>query len=489
MNEYLLSYLWRSQSFDRGVLPRSGGGTVQLVFRGRPNPHDGPDFVDAIVALENGELLSGDVELHVRSGDWRAHGHQRDPRYNSVILHVVWQDDGSPILRQDGEPLPTAVLGGLPQSERWAAGAVSFMSPPRLDPCRKRYAALGPDALGQTLDRAGEERFLSKAAALEGELNCRAPQEVLYSGLMEALGYSRNRAPFRQLSLNLPLAVLCGYAAGKQEPRMIMTALLLGSAGLLPQAKDKPPTADAGNMPATRDAAVGQDYEDTVQQIWRWSGLEPLLSPSDWQRARVRPENLPVRRLAGMAGLLARTMETGLMEGMLSILRGAPTCDAQSGKRNAFGACSPLQDDVHKTSSARKSSLLRAFCQMPGEGYWSSHLEPGHPLTHPAPALIGAGRAAEMVVNVMLPFAWALGQQNGDDLLCQRAMDIYRRHAATQSNYVTRQMSEQFWGDQRMGLARSAQRHQGLLHLFHSYCRQRRCQDCPAARETVASAG
>src|SRR5436305_6958915 len=99
--------------------------------------HRGPDFQGAILAREDGLLLRGDVEIHVRASDWRRHGHQRDPAYNQTICQVVlWQDSPRPIVRQDGVAVPTIELvtrlaAPLAELERRAA----IEPPVELAPC------------------------------------------------------------------------------------------------------------------------------------------------------------------------------------------------------------------------------------------------------------------------------------------------------------------------------------------------------------------
>jgi hypothetical protein len=40
-------------------------------------------------------VFRGDIEIHVRESDWRAHGHDADTRYNGAVLHVVALASGS----------------------------------------------------------------------------------------------------------------------------------------------------------------------------------------------------------------------------------------------------------------------------------------------------------------------------------------------------------------------------------------------------------
>lgn len=88
VTESLLVRVWHSQILRDKELITAGGESFRVIYPGRTNSESGPDFHHAIIATGEGELR-GDVELHVRSSGWQAHGHHRDPRYNGLILHVV----------------------------------------------------------------------------------------------------------------------------------------------------------------------------------------------------------------------------------------------------------------------------------------------------------------------------------------------------------------------------------------------------------------
>src|SRR5437764_15453099 len=92
-----------------GTLALAGGGAVRVVYPGRKNPEPGPDFVEAILETEAGEVR-GAVELHRRTSDWQRHGHGGDPRYAGVVLHVVGRHDGAASRRPGGAQLPLLEL-------------------------------------------------------------------------------------------------------------------------------------------------------------------------------------------------------------------------------------------------------------------------------------------------------------------------------------------------------------------------------------------
>ena len=68
------------------------GRNFQILSMGRINVYEGPDFLD-IALLIGGKVVIGNAEFHFNSSDWNNHQHQKDERYNSVILHIVCNDD------------------------------------------------------------------------------------------------------------------------------------------------------------------------------------------------------------------------------------------------------------------------------------------------------------------------------------------------------------------------------------------------------------
>ena len=173
-----------------------------LVYSGRPGGAAGPDVRDAVLRLlpDRHELV-GDVEFHIRASDWFAHGHQRDARYNRVVLHVVYYlDSKAPARRQDG----SLVL---------ACSLLDPLQPPQrsiLWPCQQK--PLAAHTLTTTLLCAGLLRFTEKSEALGHALREVRPapdsafdryDTCLIPALAEGLGYGRDRDFFRAVGLRL----------------------------------------------------------------------------------------------------------------------------------------------------------------------------------------------------------------------------------------------------------------------------------------------
>ena len=422
VSERLLELMWRRGPIEGGKLVTDSGQEVRIVYPGRRNTDRGPDFVGAIIATADGSVWRGDVELHARARDWRGHGHHRDPNYNGLILQVVWVGGEAAVL-ESGRRVPTLSLSSCLKCSpdaagRWAAGPIA-----PAEPCHDAGRSLGDSEIGRLLDRAGEERFRLKAASFASSMRQIPQAQVLYRGIMSALGYTKNREAFEDLACRLPLAIL--EDSCRDRPRAewvgILTALLLGVAGLLP-------TVSSGELEGiSRKLSCGEG-----------------MSPSRWNLFRVRPDNHPVRRLVGGAHVLSRFIAGGLASGMLDLVARAPFAPDRLESRFTVRAADPLGD--------RERSL------------------------------IGQGRAREIAINVVLPFAFAWAGTHSQTGLAEQALDSYRSYPRAGENAITRGLAQQLLGTGRARLVNTARREQGLIHIDKTYCRQRECVACPIAR-------
>ncbi|HSZ24352.1 MAG TPA: DUF2851 family protein, partial [Cytophagaceae bacterium] len=110
MNEFFLHFIWRYQFFDKKLLKTTNEETIQIIQLGYPNTDQGPDFSQACLLI-NGMKWYGNIEIHLKASDWYLHKHQQNKNYDSVILHVVWEND-RPVIREDNSLIPTLELKG-----------------------------------------------------------------------------------------------------------------------------------------------------------------------------------------------------------------------------------------------------------------------------------------------------------------------------------------------------------------------------------------
>ena len=120
---------------------------------------------------------------------------------------------------QNGRTVPTlslrhCLVASLEEVRRWAC---LDMVPD--EPCHDALGWLGDDEMGRLLDEAGEERFRLKAGRFAAGMGEEPPSQVLYRGIMGALGYTKNKEQFEELACRLPLAVLEGLLPGQATSR------------------------------------------------------------------------------------------------------------------------------------------------------------------------------------------------------------------------------------------------------------------------------
>lgn len=410
-------------------LTTEGGEPVKVIYPGRINGDSGPDFRDAIIIMNGSNLVKGDVEIHVKPGDWYSHGHDHDPEYNGVILHVVAQhDSSSATLMQNGESIPVLCL-----SHNFPSRAYHRL------PCFQIRERRDKQTLRELLDIAGEERFRQKAKFFQVELPQGKTKQLLWKGMMRALGYSKNMKPFEELARRVPLSFL---EVESKESLLLKQAWLLGIAGLLPSQRTK------GEFSREKEARE-------LEQIWQAVGEGvKTMSENDWHFSHVYPNNSPVRRIIAQSYLLQRYYKDGLLQGMLQLVKETPLI---SGHRW-------LEDG------------LIVF----GDGYWQDHHDFG--LKTGKSALLGRSKAGEIVINVILPFAFAWGEVANEPGLKERAINFYTCYPKLAENEITRHMARQLCleiADRCQLIALSACHQQGLIHIFRNYCREGRCDKCP----------
>lgn len=456
LREEDVAQLWQSAPWGAKLLRTTGGERIQVVYPGRRNLGPGPDFLDAIIALDGRRVRHGHVEVHTSASAWRAHGHGDDPAYHQVILHVVWEDDG-PVV---GGPLRTLALAplfpaGLP--ERYAAQRL-----PAFQPCADLHTQRDAMTVGMLFAALGERRLRQKVERLRGAIDQDGPAQALYAGLLDALGYSRNRVPFRHLSEELPWHVVERLLGGKTDAGQCGEALFLGAAGLLPSQRgesERKGTMASRRGTTCRAPAAGEAaYVRELETRWRQFQLAPALDAAAWARGGVRPANAPARRVAAAGRLSARFAAAGPVQACLALREAAA----------APPALQPLVDAV----------ALPASCSP----YWAAHSDFGAPLRGGPQRLIGTERAREILVNVALPFLVAYGETSGDGGLSDWAINLFRRAPGGGLNRLSRAMRDDVFGLPQKYVPMTAARHQGLLHIYHAWCREKRCDTCAVGR-------
>jgi hypothetical protein len=141
------------------------------------------------------------------------------------------------------------------------------------------------------------------------------------------------------------------------------------------------------------------------------------------------------------------------------------------------GLLAGLMELVGEALPEKGHKQLEAGLMVDSEDYWSRHFDFGRQCKGLSPLLIGQSRAADIVVNVLLPFAQAWGKSRKQPGLAEKALALYCSYPAISANTVEKHMRTQL-GLKGMQV-NSAKRQQGLLHIFKRWCTQGRCEECP----------
>ena len=399
---------------------------VNVIYPGRINGDNGPDFRDAVIGNES-RLMKGDVEVHIKSSDWYSHGHDTNADYNNVILHVVmWHDCNSATLLQNSKAVPVICLA-------MALRQQAYLLPCNL-PCFQILNRMDMQSLKNLLSIAGEARFKQKAIHFGAELKQKEERHVFLRGIMKALGYAKNTKPFENLADRVPL-----NSIETQKGVALKQALLLGTAGLLPSQR-------------WQGEFEGKKEVQELEQLWRSADRKiETMKEGDWNLSHIYPNNSPVRRIVALSYLLERYSENKLLTGILQLVKEAPR--------------------------PGEHCVLENGLTVTGDGYWRDHFDFDIRSKTSKSALLGNSKAGEIIVNVVLPFAFSWGELTADAKITENALELYRNYPKLSENYLTYHMKKQVGLEDSVNLTACHQ--QGLIHIFKNYCCEGRCGQCP----------
>jgi hypothetical protein len=139
----------------------------------------------------------------------------------------------------------------------------------------------------KNLDNVEKEKFLQ-----ETKKDRKYWEQLFYEGIMEGLGYSKNREPFVKLSFLLDLEFL-KRALDFTAPDLVLKiqSIFFGVANLIPQINE---LKDEETI----------NYINQLNVYWNEFSAEnkkERLNKNEWQFFRLRPQNFPTLRLAGLS--------------------------------------------------------------------------------------------------------------------------------------------------------------------------------------------
>lgn len=421
--EDFLHYVWKFQLFTGSSLSTTQFESIEILNAGEHNLNSGPDFSNARAFIGN-TLWIGNVEIHLRSSDWYKHGHDLDPAYDNVILHVVGVHDAE-IFRSDRSAVPVLEIGRiLPESvlSRYLDLIGSF----HWIPCQEQIAKIPSIHIHSMLTRAVVERLELKSQQVKALLQEVKGnwEEAFYIYLARNYGFRVNALPFEMLARSLPLNVLKRYV----DRPVKIEALVFGQAGLI----------NPGEMDSYQ-ALLYREYEFLKKK----HHLRPIKGYL-WKFMRLRPHNFPTRRLAQFADLMVNNDHL-----FSKVIEAENTAEIIK---------------IFKTSGVNE--------------YWRNHYRFGESSSDISTGNIGESALRGIVINTVAVFLLAFGQASGRQELIDKSISLLELLGPENNSIVK--------GFNRIGVrAENSLMTQGFIQLKRFYCDEKKCLSCGLGNKLI----
>lgn len=492
LSERHVQAIWYDGLFRREALRTTDGAPVEVLFPGLWNEGPGPDFRSALIRFGGlrARTVAGDVEVHRAAADWERHGHDRDPAYDRVALHVSLRgrpgdDRGAGARHSDGTRLPEVRLADWldrPLEELLRTlrpGNYPGSSGAGVGRCHIPAAKAPPPHVAALLERAGWERLAGKA----GRLARRSAElgggdsgwnGAVYEALVAGLGYVGREEFFLSAARAVPWPVLRPFAVREghfaAEIR-IAEAVEAGPPDSVGDAFDPGSWHRAGlwrglSVRAAPAPGAGDGSPGTVSQGFG------IGEPGAERGGRSGDPAGPFRPV----GAVRRRL------GAVAVWAGRWPADLA----RAAVACS---DPVENPGASREFLCIPAAGPSePPEspaGYWSCRSRWGPPDLWPPQPLLGPEWATLLWINVLVPLRWAR------DPAARAPGSGFRRHVAAAPaaipNHVTREVRHLLGGPEAFRLLPpdTALRQQGMHRLHARGCHRgwAGCLECPFPEE------
>jgi hypothetical protein len=373
--------LWEKHPFAGRALQTADGKELRILAPGILNRDSGPDFFDARIELD-GQVWSGNIEIHVRASDWLRHGHTTDKAFSNVILHVVRVHDCK-IFDDHGNVIPVLVLTdellscfGFAQHDN-----ITKLKSVKEVKGLKKLKTIGEP---QSLESLGVQRLYRRSIEFQTELvHLKGDMEALFQRhLFRRFGMRANSEPFQQLAHRVP-----GTIIRRQRNSLTdLEAILFGQSGLLP------------SIPVDGYSA---------ELLYRYTNfrykytLEPMY-PQAWKFMRMRPSNFPTVRMSQLATLLHQ-------------------------EEHIYTRCMDPDTGLEE---------LRRMLNVKASEYWDEHfrfgVSSGKHVKH-----LGDEAVDSILINAAGTMRYFLGIQRDDEALKDSAVELLRR-IAPESNAAIR---------------------------------------------------
>jgi len=421
IQEAFLHFVWKNQYFNKSSLLTQSGEAITIEKVGFHNHLAGPDFKEAVLVI-GGIKWAGAVEIHLNASDWERHHHQGDPKYDNVILHVVYEHDKE-VLDSHGRLLPTLSLKGLIKPKMLQRYSDMLQSDEKV-PCAEQLHTVKVITRLSMLERTLISRVEHKAQAVISLLHTNNTdwEETAYQWLAKGLGFKTNADSMLALAQIVPARLL-----HKHNQLLQYEALLFGTSGLLSvDLKDK----------------YLKSLKSEFDYLSKKYELNKPLSYNQWHFSGVRPTNFPTVRIAQLASMLYH-------------------------HQNIFSLFTEFDDP---------KTLIKEF-HVTQTAYWQSHVVMDKESKIKIGGLTKSAKE-NLMINTTVPLLVAYAKYQDTTEPLDKALNLLMA-LPKEENRITRLWKSVGWN------VSSAFDSQGLIELHNSFCRQKRCIECGIGAELV----
>lgn len=414
MKEDLIQYFWNTKTLAQQELFTTKGEKLVIRYPGHLNCDQGPDFLFARIEI-GGILWVGHVEIHIRSSDWKTHGHVEDPYYKNTILHVVWESNIE--IQLHGNPLACLEIKNyLPRELLLKYEHLMHSELPI--PCHHQLTTVSDSLKAIFIESLMVERFEMKTKKIFQDWQKLGSdwEALLFHKIASYMVAPVNIKAMESLLRQVPFSLLCKY----KHDLILLEALLLGTAGLL-----QAPGEDLYARTLIKDFQF-------LQKKHQIHNLEPV----EWKFLRMRPAHFPTLRLAQLATLL-------------------------HSKELWF---SFILETEHLKD-------LSKFFKLEPSPYWKMHYHFGKTSAKESNRFMGDSVLNVIFINAICPVLFAFGSIQSDQKQCQKAMRFLEA-LKLESNRITH-----MWKNYNFVL-RHAGHSQAGIQLYQSYCVHKKCTSC-----------
>ena len=420
--EQLLHYTWKHKLYPLKELTTNDGQRVEIIDPGLHNRNAGPDFFNAKIRIGS-TMWVGNVEIHDKSSDWYQHGHDKDSRYDNVVLHVAAELD-TEVMKSNGEYIPQLQLS-VPDDV--LTHYDELQKTDEYPPCYKVIPHLSALIIHSWMAALQTERLEQKTEAIRkrAELCNGSWEDAYFVTLARNYGFGINGEVFEQWAYNIPLNAVAHH----RDDLFQIEAIFMGQAGLL----------ELDSIPEYyQKDALNDGYFAKLRNEYQYLAHKFSMKPIDfklWRFLRLRPQNFPHIRISQLANLyyqqkagLSQLIECETLDELKNVLKSQVTPYWET--HYTFGSTSP-KNEKHLS-------------------YGSINL---------------------LMINTAIPMLFAYGRHTTKEVLCDKAFDFLEQLKA-ENNHIIR-----MW--QQVGLpVKTAGDSQALIQLKKEYCDKKECLRC-----------